>query len=45
MMGLFPKLEGDSLLSYFAFAAGITIGSVLLTPVGNIVQDAISKGN
>ncbi len=43
MVGLLPKLTGDSLLSYFAFAAGITVGSVLLQPVGDKLQEAISK--
>jgi hypothetical protein len=40
---MLPKLTGDSLLSYFAFAAGITVGSVLLQPVGDKLQEAISK--
>jgi len=43
MTGLLPRLTGDSLLSYFAFAAGITVGAVLLGPVADQVQDAISK--
>tara|TARA_R100001086_G_C11827743_1_gene255816 strand:- start:127 stop:261 length:135 start_codon:yes stop_codon:yes gene_type:complete len=43
MAGLLPKLTGDSLLSYFSFAAGITVGSVLLQPVADKVQEAISK--
>ncbi len=43
MVGLLPKLTGDSLLSYFAFAAGITVGSALLQPVGDKLQEAISK--
>ena len=42
---MFPKLTGDSLLSYFAFAAGITVGSVLLGPVADKLEAAISKGN
>ena len=28
MAGMLPKLTGDSLLSYFAFAAGITVGKL-----------------
>jgi len=43
MAGLLPRLTGDSLLSYFAFAAGITVGAVLLSPVGEQLQEAISK--
>ena len=43
MAGLLPRLTGDSLLSYFAFAAGVTVGMVLLSPVADQVQDAISK--
>ena len=45
MAGMLPKLTGDSLLSYFAFAAGITVGSVLLGPVADNLEAAISKGN
>ena len=45
MAGMLPKLTGDSLLSYFAFAAGITVGSVLLSPVADTLEAAISKGN
>ena len=45
MTGMLPKLTGDSLLSYFAFAAGITVGSVLLSPVADKLEAAISKGN
>ena len=45
MAGMLPKLTGDSLLSYFAFAAGITVGSALLQPVGDKLEAAISKGN
>ena len=40
---LLPRLTGDSLLSYFAFAAGITVGAVLLGPVADQVQSAISR--
>jgi len=43
MAGMLPKLTGDSLLSYFAFAAGITVGMVLLQPLADQVQDAISS--
>tara|TARA_R110000851_G_scaffold87736_1_gene191258 strand:- start:909 stop:1043 length:135 start_codon:yes stop_codon:yes gene_type:complete len=43
MAGMLPKLTGDSLLSYFAFAAGITVGSVLLAPIASQVQEAIRK--
>ena len=40
---MLPKLTADSLLGYFAFAAGITGGMVLLQPVADQVQAAISK--
>jgi hypothetical protein len=43
MAAMLPKLTGDSLLSYFSFAAGITIGMVLLAPVAGQVQEAISR--
>jgi|TARA_R110002051_G_scaffold158575_1_gene229915 hypothetical protein len=43
MAGMLPRLSADSLLSYFAFAAGITVGMVLLQPVASQVQDAISR--
>jgi hypothetical protein len=43
MAGLLPRLTGDSLLSYAAFAAGITFGFVLLQPVADQVQAAISR--
>ena len=43
MAAMLPKLTGDSLLSYFAFAAGITVGLVLLSPVAAQVQEAISR--
>jgi len=43
MTGMLPKLTGDSLLSYFAFAAGVTAGMVLLTPIANQVESAISR--
>jgi patatin-like phospholipase/acyl hydrolase len=45
MAGLLPRLTGDSLISYFSFAAGITVGSVLLSPVADKLEAAISKGN
>ena len=43
MAGMLPKLTADSLLGYFAFAAGITVGMVLLQQVADQVQSAISK--
>ena len=43
MSGMLPKLTADSLLGYFAFAAGITVGMVLLQPVATQVQEAISR--
>lgn len=43
MAGLLPKLTGDSILSYMAFATGITIGFVLLQPVADQLESAISK--
>ena len=43
MAGMLPKLTADSLLGYFAFAAGITVGMGLLQPVADQVQSAISK--
>ena len=43
MAALLPRLTGASLLSYFAFAAGITVGSVLLGPVADKLQEAISR--
>ncbi len=43
MAGILPKLTGDSLLSYFAFAAGVTAGMVLLAPLADQVEAAISR--
>tara|TARA_R110000744_G_scaffold94287_1_gene182052 strand:- start:169 stop:288 length:120 start_codon:yes stop_codon:yes gene_type:complete len=37
------NLSANSILSYFSFAAGITVGMVLLEPIADQVQAAISK--
>ena len=38
-----PRLTADGLLDYMGLAIGLTIGFELLRPVGNQVEQAISK--
>ena len=45
MMALLPTLTFRGVADYFAYAAGLVAGFVILSPIMKNVQDGLSKSN